>query len=238
MTLLVIGAHPDDEISAGGTIVKHSRAGDRVVILTMTRGGMGHRTMPVDELTALREKEAQAASEVLGAELRMLNYPDGGVPQNRDVALELAGHIREVQPDIVLTHSLESMHPDHNATHQDAVDAVFLASLPLLDLGRPDHVVRQVLLFAHDLYRRHDVYVNIQDTMDAKIQAAGCHASQYTDWLVKGGSAADGGWDQDYRDAFRMEGHLFGGHCGVEYAEAFDYYRKPDPVALDLLSLD
>jgi LmbE family N-acetylglucosaminyl deacetylase len=235
MTIMLIGAHPDDEISAGGTLVKHSRAGDRVVVLTMTDGGMGHRTMPVAELVKLREREAHAAAEVLGAELRLLGYPDGGVQHNLEVAHGLARHIREVKPDILLTHSQETLHPDHNATEKDAVDAVFAASLPLLDLGLPSYDVPLVLRFAQDIYRRHDVYVDIRDSIDAKIQAAGCHSSQYEDWLTTGGCAIDGGWEMGYQDAFRMEARIFGGHCGVEYAEAFDYLRPPDPVALDRL---
>jgi LmbE family N-acetylglucosaminyl deacetylase len=232
---MCIGAHPDDEISAGGTLVKHSRAGDRVVVVTMTDGSMGHRTMPIEELVKLREKEARAAAEVLGADLRMLGYQDGAVPRSLEVVHHLARIIREARPDILLTHSTETLHPDHNATQQNVVDAVFAASLPLLDLGEPAYDVPRVLRFAQDIFRRHDVYVDIRDSIDAKIQAAGCHASQYVDWLTSGGSAIDGGWEMGYQDAFRMEAHIFGGHCGIEYAEAFDYLRPPDPVALDKL---
>ncbi|HOC30941.1 MAG TPA: PIG-L family deacetylase, partial [Armatimonadota bacterium] len=73
MTILLIGAHPDDEISAGGTITNHTRAGDRVVVLTATKGGMGHRTRPTHELIPIREKEAAMAAKTMGAELRMLD---------------------------------------------------------------------------------------------------------------------------------------------------------------------
>lgn len=237
MTIMLIGAHPDDEISAGGTLVKHSRAGDRVVVVTMTRGGMGHRTMPVEDLVALREKEAYAAAEVLGAELRLLSYLDGGVQHGQEVVHTLAKIIREVRPDILLTHSTETFHPDHNATQQCAVDAVFTASLPLLDPGCPAYAVPLVLRFAQDIYRRHDVYVDVRESIEAKIQAAGCHASQYEDWLTTGGSAIDGGWDMGYQEAFKTEARIFGGHCGIEFAEAFDYLRPPDPVALPKLAL-
>ncbi|HEY3415120.1 MAG TPA: PIG-L deacetylase family protein [Armatimonadota bacterium] len=236
MTVMCIGAHPDDEISAGGTLIKHTRAGDRVVVVTVTDGGMGHRTLPVPELLKLRQREAQAAAEVLGAELRMLGYPDGAVPRSLELVHHIARIIRQVKPDIVLTHSRETLHPDHNTVQQAAVDAVFAASLPLLELGHPAHNVPLTLLFAHSLYKRHDVYVDIRESIEAKIQAAGCHASQYEDWLTTGGCAIDGGWEMGYQDSFRMEARVFGGHCGIEYAEAFDYLSPPDPVALPKLT--
>lgn len=237
MTVMMIGAHPDDEISAGGTLLKHSRAGDRVVIITMTRGGMGHRTMPTGELEALREKEAHAAAKALGAELRLLDYKDGQVPASRDVAIELARHIREVRPDIVITHGDETLHPDHHATHRAALDAVFHASLPLLDLGAEAHNVPRVLLFSRNAFQRHDAYVDITDAIEDKIAAAACHASQYTDWLTAGGSAVDVDWSRDFREVLRQHGRALGGHCGVEYAEAFMDHRAPAPKALDKLTV-
>ena len=235
MTVMLIGAHPDDEISAGGTLLKHSRAGDRVVIVTMTRGGMGHRTMPTAELQEVRSGEARAAAEALGAELHLLHYRDGEVPQKREVAQELARHIRAVRPDILLTHGDDTLHPDHRATHRTAVDAVFYASLPLLDLGGEAFVVPRVLLFSRDPYDRHDVYVDIGAVMEAKIEAAACHASQYMDWLTDGGSAVDGGWQDDFKETLRRQARAMGGHCGVEYAEAFNNLRPPTPIALDRL---
>jgi LmbE family N-acetylglucosaminyl deacetylase len=237
MTIMLVGAHPDDEIAAGGTLLKHSRAGDRVVVVTMTRGGMGHRTMPTAELQEVRTKEAEAAAEALGAELRLLHYRDVEVPMRREVAMELARHIREIRPDVLITHSDETFHPDHRATHRDTVDAAFYASLPLLDLGGEAFDLPHLLVFADDPYRRHDVYVDVSAVMDAKLEAASRHASQYTEWLAQGGSAVDRGWEGGYQEAIRGEARVFGGHCGVEYAEAFDYLRPPAPVALDRLTL-
>lgn len=236
MTILLIGAHPDDEISAAGTLLKHQEAGDRVVVVTMTRGGMGHRAMPTEQLQEVRAREAEAAAEALGAELRLLHYRDGEVPMRREVALELARHVRDVRPDVLLTHSDETFHPDHRATHRIAVDAAFYASLPLLDLGGDAFDVARILLFADDPFRRHDVYVDITGVMDRKIAAAACHASQYTEWLAQGGSAVDRGWEGGYESAIRGEAAVFGGHCGVPYAEAFDHLRPPSPTALDRLA--
>lgn len=237
MTVMLIGAHPDDEMSAGGTLLKHSRAGDRVVIVTMTRGGMGHRTMPTAELQDLRAREAEAAAEALGAELRLLHYRDGEVPMNREVALELARHLRDVQPDVLLTHSDGTFHPDHRATHRVAVDAVHHASLPLLDIGWEAYNVPRVLLFERSPFIRHDVYVDITDVMDDVIEAAACHASQYSDWLTTGGSAIDVGYPGGFREEFRRRAGALGGHCGVQYAEAFDELMPPRPVALDRITL-
>ncbi len=235
MTILLIGAHPDDEISAGGTITNHTRAGDRVVVLTATKGGMGHRTRPTHELIPIREKEAAAAAKTMGAELRMLDYPDGNVPVSTDLVNEIARHIRDIRPDIIITLSDETFHPDHDAIHHCALKAYYAASLPLLTLGLPAWDVPCVLYYAEDVYRKHDLYVDITDTIDTKIAAGACHASQYTEWLAEGGSSIDG-WDySSFDEAFRRECRIYGGHCGVMYAEAFDYMRPPAPRALKLL---
>jgi LmbE family N-acetylglucosaminyl deacetylase len=156
---------------------------------------------------------------------------------NREVAQELARHIREIRPDVLITHSDETFHPDHRATHRNVLDGAFYASLPLLDLGDPAFDLPHLLVLADDPYRRHDVYVDIREVMDAKIEAAARHASQYTEWLAQGGSAVDRGWEGGYQEAIRSEARIFGGHCGTEYAEAFDYVRAPAPVALDRLTL-
>lgn len=230
---MLIGAHPDDEISAGGAILKHSRTGDRVVVVTMTRGGMGHATMPTEQLQEVRAAEAAAAAEALGAELRLLHYRDGEVPMRREVSLELASHIREVRPDVLITHSDETFHPDHRATHRNAVDAVFYGSLPLLDLSGEAFQAPRLLVLANDPCRRHDVYVDITPVIEQKIAAASCHASQYTEWLAQGGSAVDQGWEDGYEEAIRRTAAAYGGHCGVAFAEAFDYLRPPQPVALE-----
>src|SRR6202012_4729643 len=74
-TVLAIGAHPDDvEIGAAGTLIAHRAAGDRVAILTMSRGSRGG-----DQL--MRARESQEAAGVIGARLFLEDLDDTRIPE-------------------------------------------------------------------------------------------------------------------------------------------------------------
>ncbi|PYE55185.1 PIG-L deacetylase family protein [Deinococcus yavapaiensis] len=123
--LLLIVPHPDDEVyGAAGLIMRATDAGERVALVTLTRGEKG-RTLGLanspQELAELREAELRACLGVLGVqEHRHLTYPDGGL-KDVDVS-ELAGvaanAIGELRPHVVLTFPPNGSngHPDHVAT--------------------------------------------------------------------------------------------------------------------------
>ena len=69
MHLVFIGAHPDDETSAGGTIAKYVDRGHKATIVVTTRGGRGHWKIPSEELERIRTGEMEGAAEVLGLSL-------------------------------------------------------------------------------------------------------------------------------------------------------------------------
>src|SRR5204862_345873 len=79
--VLGIYAHPDDpEISCGGTLARWSAAGAEVHVLICTRGEKGSQDPKQDpgELARRRQKEMDAAAEVLGlAGHRSLDVDDG-----------------------------------------------------------------------------------------------------------------------------------------------------------------
>lgn len=112
--VLAIGAHPDDvELGCGGLLAKHSAAGDRVVIHTLTHGSRGGSR-------SQRARESQVAAGILGAELILSDLPDGEIPESArtvEVIEEVVGHL---SPDHVYTHSLHDVHQDHRATHRAA----------------------------------------------------------------------------------------------------------------------
>src|SRR5262249_59070593 len=74
--LLVFGPHPDDiEIGLGGTIARHTAAGDRVGLCDLTEGELSS-----NGTVEVRRREAAAAARVLGAAFREnLQWPDGGI---------------------------------------------------------------------------------------------------------------------------------------------------------------
>lgn len=110
-TVLAIGAHPDDvEIGCGGTLLKHRRAGDRVVVLTVSSGAKGG---DADE----RQAESEHAAHMLGAELLMGDLEDTKIDPGAATIALIAEVIRDVKPDVVYTHSAHETHQDHRAVH-------------------------------------------------------------------------------------------------------------------------
>jgi N-acetylglucosamine malate deacetylase 1 len=231
--IVSIGAHPDDEISCAGTLINYVRAGHRATIVCITRGGKGHMTLPTDELKALRTQEAEACAKVIGADLRMLEFEDSAIPETRDDALILVEILRELRPDIVLTHGPEQRHPDHRATNRLVSDAYYLCSLPLLETAYPWHGVGEIYFF--DSGATADTFVDITDSLDTKIEAAACHKSQYEDWLVVHDAGVDRGGLPDFRQKLRDRAAYYGYKSGVRYAEALRAYWPRPPKAAKLL---
>ncbi|MGA5895017.1 PIG-L deacetylase family protein [Streptomyces venetus] len=144
-SLLAVFAHPDDEsLSAGGVLARHAAAGARTAVVTATWA----RDTP-------RAAELADALHILGAgKPRLLGYADSRVPRSApggprflDVPLdeavrELVGHIRDVRPEIVVTHDAYgglTGHEDHVHTHRVTLLAVHAAGLERRypDTGEP-----------------------------------------------------------------------------------------------------
>src|SRR5215207_2048953 len=121
MNVLVVAPHPDDEsIGCGGTICLHTARGDRVAVAYLTSGEGGGerlRRLPPEQAWRIREREAEAAAEILGVkELTFLRHLDWFLGKEVDKAAASLGPIlkREAPQIIYLPHAGE-WHPDHQA---------------------------------------------------------------------------------------------------------------------------
>ena len=121
-TLLGIWAHPDDEAYLSAALMAQARrAGNRVVVVTATRGEHGTddpHTWPPGRLARHREQELLRSLEVVGVEEhRWLGYADGSLAA-ADATIAVAAVerlITEVAPDTIVTFGPDGMtgHPDH-----------------------------------------------------------------------------------------------------------------------------
>ena len=77
-SILVFGAHPDDETTMAGTMSKLAAEGCAVHIAIMTDGCEGYpRPGMTDEVVQMRRKEAEHCDKVLGIARRVwLGRPD------------------------------------------------------------------------------------------------------------------------------------------------------------------
>ena len=112
--VVVIGAHPDDELlGAGGTLARHVLSGDEVHAIVVADGA---RSRYPAELAATLEKQAHRAAEVIGfASLQLLSLPDQRLDTLPLIELtqRLEGVLDEIDPSIVYTHFPEDVNADH-----------------------------------------------------------------------------------------------------------------------------
>lgn len=146
LTVLAVFAHPDDEgFGCGGTLAALVADGHRVTLICATNGDVGEISDPAlatrETLPAVRQGELRAAMDLTGIlDVRFLNYRDSGMPGWEDnehprslfqapaetVVEQVAAVIRELQPDLVITHDPTGGygHPDHVTICQRTETAV------------------------------------------------------------------------------------------------------------------
>lgn len=114
--LLVIAAHVDDEaLLCGGTLHKAARRGQQARVVFCTRNQQGRWGEEARGARCERaESEAMASSARLGFDHCFLGFEDMRLADEPGGLLQaLVGAIREVEPDIVISHSTQDWHIDH-----------------------------------------------------------------------------------------------------------------------------
>jgi LmbE family N-acetylglucosaminyl deacetylase len=223
--VLAIGAHPDDiEFGAGGTVAKWAAAGAAVTMLIVTDGSKGTWDSEVDpdSLAATRLAEQAAAARTLGAvSVRHLDHVDGELEYSMDLRKEMCRQIRDIRPDVVLSHDpwqRYQLHPDHRATGWAVLDGVVSARdhlfFPEQDLAA--HRPAAVLLWSAD---EPDHWEDISGTFETKIDALLCHSSQGT--TTMGGAEQNQQSRQEFIDRMRNWAGKQGVSAGLDAAESF-----------------
>ncbi len=191
---LVVAAHPDDaEFGAGGTVACWTARGAEVRYVVATDGSRGSKDPGASphRLADLRETEQRRAAETLGvAEVHFLRHGDGTLEPTLALRAECSLLIRRFRPDVILTHDPWKpymVHPDHRAIGFATLDGLVAARDHLfqpeqLIAGHPPHETTLVYLWATD---HADQFVDVAETLERKIEALACHASQVariSDW--------------------------------------------------------
>lgn len=193
--ILVIAAHPDDiEYGAAGTIALRIQQGKQAVYALCTSGdkGMSGRSLTPEQLAAIREKEQQAAAQVIGVrEVVFLRYPDQGLEDSPAFRKDIVRLIRRYRPETVMTcdpYHRYVYHRDHRIAGQAVLDAVFpfardYHALPdLIQEGLEPHKVKELLFWgSEDVNYRCD----ITPAFDLKLEALRCHESQMRELRIQ-----------------------------------------------------
>ena len=198
--VLVITAHPDDvDFGAAATVANLTDAGVEVTYCLVTDGDAGgfDQTIPRPQMALLRREEQTRAAKEVGVErLVFLGFGDGRVEYNLALREALTRVIRDVRPQRVITQSPElnlnrlyASHPDHVATAQGAIAAVYpdarnpFAYPHLLAEGLEAWTVPEIWIMSVGASTG-DAVVHVEDVtgnVDRKIRALMCHETQHTD---------------------------------------------------------
>ena len=218
MRVMAIGAHPDDlEILCAGTLARYVAEGHQVTMCHIARGDRGSYEHTREEITAIRDAEARAAAEVVGAAYQALDVADGEIDSsNEGQRVQVTEAIRLARPDVVLAHSANDYMTDHVEASRLAFDASFLATLPLYETASPHLPEVPALVYMETVTGNDFVpveFVDISAHIETKLTALDRHQSQLR-WLAD----HDG---VDMLDQIRTVSRYRGLQCGVEYAEGF-----------------
>ena len=175
MNLMAVLAHPDDaEIWAGGTIRKHTQRGDQAHVVYMAATA-----------DSVRGEEARRGAAILGAQVAFIDLPDGQVRDTPGACERVRSILQQFAPDILITHWIDDMHPDHAATA-----SVVQHVLPFVI----SHIRKLPRLWACDTYFSTgvrgtftpDIYVDVTAQWPQKLAAIRAHQSQRPEsWIAR-----------------------------------------------------
>jgi LmbE family N-acetylglucosaminyl deacetylase len=215
LTILAIGGHVGDaELTAGGVLASHSLKGDRIVTLALTAGERGVPAgRDVVEYREQKVNEAKAFAEMLGGEALVFDIPDGELQDNEEMRFKVCDVIRQVRPNIIITHFKNSMHKDHMTTHRIVNDARFYAGLAPLKRENPSFFASK-LYYAENWEDAVDykpyVYVDFsKEAYELWVKAVSLH------WFVTGSTSFP------YLEYYKHLARVRGIEARKEYAETF-----------------
>lgn len=223
MNVLVVAAHPDDEVlGCAGTIVRRSRQ-DNIHIAILGEGlSSRHAARAEVDAAALAKlkSQAQTVAERLGAQSVTLE----GLPDNRfdevallDVVKRVEGLVARLEPEVIYTHHPGDLNIDHGLTFR----AVLTATRPVVGCPVKEIYAFEVPSATEWAFQkleppfRPNVFVDIAATIGAKIEAMQCYESEARPFPHPRSP-----------EALRTIARRWGSVVGLEYAEPFELIRS------------
>ncbi|MDH3298497.1 MAG: PIG-L family deacetylase [Gemmatimonadota bacterium] len=229
-TLLVVLAHPDDEVGAVAAMLAQRARGDRVVLCWLTRGEMTEAFGPIspDEVIARRTETGRNAGRILGIETRFLDFPDTAVESGPAAARRVAKLIAEVQPTGVLTFGdawrRGLRHPDHQATGRIVRDAITLARIQKVVAPARSH--------------RREVPVFTYRGLHSALPSVAIDAEPYLDKVFELGRLYFEALEFPHPGWLEERLRIVGRRWGLAYAEEFDAWETNPGLVSALLPGD
>ena len=221
--MLIIAAHPDDELlGVGGTVRCLANEGVCVRALILAEG-LTSRGNKRAETAQAELKELQSNARAASSEVGYTSIDFCGLPDNRmdeidllDIIKIVSSYVEKYEPDTIFTHH----HGDLNIDHQKTCEAVLTACRPV---GKY-HVER---IYAFETpsstewnFRYNEpfcpnVFFDVTDTLEAKIKGMACYRTESALYPHPRSP-----------EALRALGQYRGSNAGMKMAEAFELLRE------------
>lgn len=216
--VLIIAAHPDDEVLGGGATYARLRAEGAELFVAIVAEGWSVQYPDQPEMREKKQQAARAALEVLGGGEVFF----GDLPNLRLDTLPLTTVngfleqvVREVRPDWVFTHQADDLNHDHRIVHQ----ATLVACRPWND-WRISGIFAYPILGVSDFGGTRagfapDVFFECEAYLPRKLAALEAYSMEKRPFPHPRSP-----------EAIAAQGQLFGAQCGVTWAEAFVSVRQ------------
>ena len=223
MILLVVVAHPDDEVlGCGATIARLTQEGHEVYIAILGEGITSRyqqREQADRSLVEALHARGRQVAELLGVrDLFLYNLPDNRFDTVAllDVVKIIEELIERLKPEVIYTHHGGDLNIDHMVTHR----AVLTATRPVTDQPVQEIYAFEVPSLTEWTFGqfqpafRPNVFMDISDTLEVKVQAMALYESEVRPFPHPTSSVA-----------LRASARRWGSMAGVEAAEAFELVR-------------
>ena len=174
MKILVIAAHPDDEIlGVGGTICKHINNNDEVYVCIVTKAYEPQWSKDYIERKIIEQKEVDNFLNIKKRyNLNLLTTKINTIPSG-EFNFKITEIVDEVNPDILYTHFEYDLNYDHSLIFRASLVATRPPKkIKLLSFETPSSSEWSIKAF------KPNYYVNIKDFLDKKINAFKIYKSE------------------------------------------------------------
>lgn len=209
LKILAVGAHLDDiEIACGGTLAKAVESGHEVKVLIMSKSGYTNKEGQLQRSDEVAVREGLNALHTLGIQdIEILDFETKDIPFRSDVVNAIDLRVSGYDPDMIFTHHPFDTHQAHEGVSKATIAAarrkntVFFYE-PITPSGRSYVAFKPTL------------YVDIESTLDKKIESLKCHTSEYNKFGA-----------EDWIEGVRCRCGFRGYEIGRKFAEAFEILR-------------
>ncbi len=215
--VLVIAAHPDDEVlGCGGTIAAHADRGDTVRVLIACEG----ESLRYGQAGVGQRAHSAAAASILGVEPPVLiGFTDQSLDTVPQVELiqALQDHVGDHAPDVIYCQS----GCDVNSDHQALFRAALVAFRPTVESIRAflTWYTASSTDWAFPRSFTPDTWVDISSSIDRKIKAMECYQSEVRDYPHPRSC-----------EALRAQAKFFGSQVCRTHAEVFQTVRRVESI--------